>query len=451
MPLAFADVIPRLLEAATQEPTLARADRIAVVRDRKGLVRLAVKIEKTTETERDALETALNTALGAWYVGPILRTDSTSASGKRLALTILERAQEWPESWPMEVVDPVRGTSTPLDLSRWRAVQRVLSKETWLAKQRTSSPWPLRQQTPTIVSFYSYKGGVGRSTLVAIVAAMLARAGSSVVIIDLDLEAPGQQSLFDAQPGRGVIDYVVEHIALGGSELGDLLVDVTAEVPEATGAVHLAAAGAVDWAYVEKIARLDFAGHTQEDGQSPVHLALQSLLLDVRREVKPDWILLDARTGIHDLGGLAMHAFAHIDVLVGRDGRQGMEGLRLCLQALGRRRDPDDLRTLIVHALAPAPLDDERVSVPIQQAFQDTVYDLFKATLYEPMEDSELPSTDDKGAAHSAHAVPLDPTLGRLETLRAMADMLARPYYTAIVDRLRELAEPEDLAEDLAP
>jgi MinD-like ATPase involved in chromosome partitioning or flagellar assembly len=289
---------------------------------------------------------------------------------------------------------------------------------------------------------------------VAIVAAILARAGCSVVIIDLDLEAPGQQSLFDAQPSRGVIDYVVEHIALGSSELVDLLVDVTAQVPDATGAVHLAAAGAVDWAYVEKIARLDFAAHNQQDGKSPVHLALKSLLHDVHKTAKPDWILLDARTGIHDLGGLAMHALAHIDVLLGRDGRQGMEGLRLCLQALARRRDPDDIQTLIVHALAPAPLEDERVSMPIQRAFQNTIYELFKETLYEPIDDSELPSPDDSGASHSAYAIPLDPTLGRLETLRSIADMtVARPYYTAIVDRLRELAEPAEPAEpeDLSP
>jgi Mrp family chromosome partitioning ATPase len=445
MPLAFADVIPRLLEIATNDPMLGRATRIAVVRDRKGIVRLCAEIAQTTDAERDTLEAVLEDTLGGWYAGPILRTDS-SASGKRLALKILDRAQgQWPESWPTRVEHHVRGTSTPLDLSRWGAVQRVLSKETWLAKQRTASPWPLLEQTPTIVSFYSYKGGVGRSTLVAIVAAILARAGSSVVIIDLDLEAPGQQSLFDAQPSRGVIDYIVEHIALGSTEFAGLLVDVTAQVPEATGSVHLAASGAVDWAYVEKIARLDFAAHTHPDGQSPVYLALSSLLKDVRRTQKPDWILLDARTGIHDLGGLAMHAFAHIDVLVGRDGRQGMEGLRLCLQALARRRDPDDIQTLIVHALAPAPLEDERVSVPVQQAFQNTVYELFKETLYEPLEDAELPSADDSGASHTPYAIPLDPTLGRLETLRSMADMtITRPYYTAIVDRLRELAEPED-------
>ena len=446
MPLAFSDVISRLLQAATSDAMLARATRLAVVRDRKGIVRLVADLDQTTALERNTLEVALTGALGAWYAGPVLRTDG-GPSAKRLAMEVLTRAKDqWPENWPRAVVDPVRGTSTAVDLSRWGAVQRVLSKETWLAKQQITSPWPLREQTPTIVSFYSYKGGVGRSTLVAIVAAILARTGDRVVIVDLDLEAPGQQTLFDVQPSRGVLDYVVEHIALGSSELGELVTDVTGQVPNAKGTVHLAAAGTVDWSYVEKIARLDFSGHTQEGRESPVHEALTSLLKQVKSTLKPDWILLDARTGIHDLGGLAMHAFAHIDVLLGRDGRQGREGLRLCLQALARRRSPEDILTLLVHALAPAPLDDPQISRPIQLAFRREAYELFRETVYATLDDASLPSTEDSGAPHAPYPVPLDPTLGRLETILTMDELTARSYYTEIVERLRELAEPEDVS-----
>jgi MinD-like ATPase involved in chromosome partitioning or flagellar assembly len=42
-----------------------------------------------------------------------------------------------------------------------------------------------------IVTFYSFKGGVGRTTALAACAWQLARAGKRVAIIDLDLEAPG--------------------------------------------------------------------------------------------------------------------------------------------------------------------------------------------------------------------------------------------------------------------
>src|SRR5690606_17676375 len=202
-----------------------------------------------------------------------------------------------------------------LDTKRWGAVQRVHSKETWLAKQEVKPPWPLRENVPTVVSFYSYKGGVGRSTLVAVVAALLARQGANVVIVDLDLEAPGQQSLFELTPERGVLDFLIEHAAIGHADAKDVMRDVTASVPGATGKVYVVPAGAMGWSYVEKVARLDFSSHTEsnESTGGAVHDGLRALLKGIRGSKNPDWVLLDARTGIHDLGGLAIHALAHID------------------------------------------------------------------------------------------------------------------------------------------
>ncbi len=42
--------------------------------------------------------------------------------------------------------------------------------------------------TPAIVSFFSFKGGVGRTTTIAATALTLARNGHRVAIVDLDLE-----------------------------------------------------------------------------------------------------------------------------------------------------------------------------------------------------------------------------------------------------------------------
>src|SRR5215475_6510469 len=47
-----------------------------------------------------------------------------------------------------------------------------------------------------IITFYSYKGGTGRSMLLANVAWLLACAGKEVLVIDWDLEAPGLHRYF---------------------------------------------------------------------------------------------------------------------------------------------------------------------------------------------------------------------------------------------------------------
>ena len=47
-----------------------------------------------------------------------------------------------------------------------------------------------------IVTFYSWKGGVGRTMALANVAVQLARLGSNVLLVDWDLEAPGLDHYF---------------------------------------------------------------------------------------------------------------------------------------------------------------------------------------------------------------------------------------------------------------
>ena len=49
-----------------------------------------------------------------------------------------------------------------------------------------------------IVTFYSYKGGVGRSMALANVAEWFRLQGLKVVMVDWDLEAPGLESFFSA-------------------------------------------------------------------------------------------------------------------------------------------------------------------------------------------------------------------------------------------------------------
>ncbi|MBP5940388.1 AAA family ATPase [Streptomyces sp. LBUM 1476] len=67
----------------------------------------------------------------------------------------------------------------------------------------------------TVVTFYSYKGGVGRTMALANVAWILATEGSRVLVVDWDLESPGLHRFYhpflnDAELSRttGVVDMV---------------------------------------------------------------------------------------------------------------------------------------------------------------------------------------------------------------------------------------------------
>jgi Mrp family chromosome partitioning ATPase len=70
-----------------------------------------------------------------------------------------------------------------------------------------------------VITFYSYKGGTGRSMALANTAWILASAGKRVLTIDWDLEAPGLHRYFQpfltdkelsGQESQGVIDMAID-------------------------------------------------------------------------------------------------------------------------------------------------------------------------------------------------------------------------------------------------
>src|SRR5262245_5055220 len=71
--------------------------------------------------------------------------------------------------------------------------------------------------TPRIITFYSYKGGTGRSMALANVAWILASNAKRVLLLDWDLEAPGLHRYFhpflqdkSLSSSEGIIDFVVD-------------------------------------------------------------------------------------------------------------------------------------------------------------------------------------------------------------------------------------------------
>ena len=53
-----------------------------------------------------------------------------------------------------------------------------------------------------IITFYSYKGGTGRTMAMANVAWIIASNGKRVLAVDWDLESPGLAQVLSSLPGR---------------------------------------------------------------------------------------------------------------------------------------------------------------------------------------------------------------------------------------------------------
>lgn len=456
---SFDDAIPQLLNACSSAAGFSTSvARACVVRDLRGKLRIALELTPSSSLDVAALASTLQQGLGGYFVQPILTSDGPLEL-RRLTRNLFGQAEPWPDTWP----DSGLGAA-PIDRARWFAVRRVLSKQAWLeGGANTTPPWPLipgaASGPPVIVSFYSYKGGVGRTTLLALVARLLAKQGKRVAVVDLDLEAPGAASFLGASTtnGRGVIDFIIDHVVAGAASIDGLYGRASDLAPELESMVDVFPAGSVNTGYLEKLGRLDFASNSTRPTASPSEAALRALLKSIGSQLKPNYILLDSRAGLHDLGGLSLHALSHVDILVCRSGPQSMAGLRIAAHSLARLREPKDRRIIVVQSLVSA----NRALADVERkAFKQETYEIFEESIYldrEPEDvddptqpktddvDDELPSFDDDQAAHFAWPVTRYTELETATAIGQVADAVADAQEIQdIVGRVAALASAEE-------
>ena len=195
----------------------------------------------------------------------------------------------------------------------------------------------LPQQEPRIprtVTFYSFKGGVGRTTALTHVASILAMRGHKVVAVDLDLEAPGLSTAFNLKPKPkyGIVDYFYERSYLPeGVDVSISITEIFGEVkiPSATGRVFVVPAGYLSLDYISKVD--DLYATTVIDGDQNLWSIFKQ---EIQEQLKPDILLIDSRTGINQWGALSLIQAADEAIIFLFPNEQNKQGIELLLQSL---------------------------------------------------------------------------------------------------------------------
>jgi cellulose biosynthesis protein BcsQ len=174
----------------------------------------------------------------------------------------------------------------------------------------------------TIVTFYSYKGGTGRTLALANVGALLAQWGHKVLCVDWDLEAPGLHLYFDklAPAPRGGLVEVVAALAAGKRPPWRRFVSKT-KIGAPSGRLDLLAAGKLDRTYVARLQALDW-NQLYDEGLAE---GLEQLRAEWTEAY--DFVLLDSRTGITDIGGICTAQLPDILVLMLTANDQSLDGI----------------------------------------------------------------------------------------------------------------------------
>jgi len=232
--------------------------------------------------------------------------------------------------------------------------------------------------TPIIATFYSFRGGVGRTMAMLNAGWVLARTGSRVLLIDFDLEAPGltrliaRQDLFAgaAESVPGMADIIVQLLDRPDEwafhadkplpiDLSPYLRELKLPDPKfdwlPRGRLALISAGA-EAGYEGRLARI----HTEQFTQ--LHAGFAARFREaLLKSGQFDYILIDARTGFSDEAYIACRYLCDRLVVLTGLNDQNIEGTGRFLSKVAAWSEKEPRPRNIILIASPVPEHEEEL------------------------------------------------------------------------------------------
>jgi tetratricopeptide (TPR) repeat protein/MinD-like ATPase involved in chromosome partitioning or flagellar assembly len=207
---------------------------------------------------------------------------------------------------------------------------------------RMNRDFPADGPLGNIITFYSYKGGTGRSMAVANIAWILASSGKRVLTVDWDLEAPGLHRYYtpflsdkDLTGSEGLIDLLIEfrdataigHAGAGEDNWHEAYADISPYVvsldwdfPQG-GTLDLLPSGRQGASYSARINSFDWEEFYERRGGG---VFLEAVKEKMRADY--DYVLIDSRTGVSDTSGICTVQMPDAVVVCFTLNNQGVKG-----------------------------------------------------------------------------------------------------------------------------
>jgi len=199
------------------------------------------------------------------------------------------------------------------------------------------------------VTFYSYKGGVGRTLALMNTAFRLSRKGKRVFVLDFDLEAPGVDVF---SPGiketGGLLEFLNSYSRTGRVPP---LKSFVSEMQWGTrGQVFYMSAGKKDSEYQRILAQLNWKEfYSKERG----FLFVENLKGAIAALFSPDYLLVDSRTGMTDISGICTLQLPDLVVLLFGLNEQNLLGTSHIFKSIIHNPLSRQIKTLLVASPVP--------------------------------------------------------------------------------------------------
>jgi len=208
------------------------------------------------------------------------------------------------------------------------------------------------------ITFYSYKGGVGRTLALANIAKRISEFNKKVCILDFDLEAPGipykfKHNIDISKIKSGIVDYIYYFQETYSSPKS--ILDYTIEIKPnktAKGLLSIIPSGNSNYQeYWNKLSAINWADLLYRENSQGVAFFLD-LKSKIEKELNPDVLLIDARTGISEISGIPLSILSDEVVLVVSNNEENIHGIIQIINSLTnpnlRLNDPQPKITLVL-------------------------------------------------------------------------------------------------------
>ena len=324
-------------------------------------------------------------------------------------------------------------------------VDRLVTEAGWWtvggSDADSTADGPPAGRIPARWTLYSVKGGVGRSTTAAVLAWHLARTGRRVLVADLDLESPGLSSAMlepDRRPELGVADWFVEDLVGQGDRVVEHMTTAPQWTQDFDGDVRVVPAHGADAGdYLAKLGRV----HMDTDVTWTARL--RRLLERLESCFKPEVVLLESRSGLHDIAAATVTDLDAQVLLFATDSDSHWDDYNLLFRHWQRHGLATRIRERlsIVSALTPE-LDTERYL----QRFREHAWHLFRDGLYDDLSspgdagDAFSFDLDDEDAPHAPLPIHWTRGLAAGGSLRNLEESTVRQAYASFLERFDGLS-----------
>ena len=207
-----------------------------------------------------------------------------------------------------------------------------------------------------IISIHSFRGGTGKSNTTANLAALMARRGLRVGVVDTDIASPGIHVLLGL--GEEKLEHSLNDYLWGRCDIQQAAYDVTERLKGAIEGRIFLIPSSIQPGDIARILREGYDVGLLNDG-----------FLDLIDFLDLDALLIDTHPGLNDETLLSI-AISHALVIILRPDSQDIQGTSVTVD-VARRLDVEQM--LLIVNKAPAAFDPEELKTRFERMYDCTV------------------------------------------------------------------------------